>query len=57
MEIFLCTDLVGDVMDSDVMHGCSVTLEQRMKVSPTVPETGGKTLFTSSVKHSTFFTE
>lgn len=28
--------LVRDVMDGDVMHGCSVTLEQGVKVSPTV---------------------
>lgn len=28
--------LVRDVMDSDVMHGCSVALEQSVKVSPTV---------------------
>lgn len=33
------TDLVGNVMDGDVMHGCSVTLEQSMEVSPTMPET------------------
>lgn len=28
--------LVRYVMDSDVMHGCGVALEQRVKVSPTV---------------------
>lgn len=36
---FIHTDLVGNVMDGDVMHGCSVTLEQSMEVSPTVSET------------------
>lgn len=36
---FINTDLVGNVMDGDVMHGRSVTLEQSMKVSPTVSET------------------
>ena len=30
------TDLVGNVVDSDVMHGCTVTLKQSMEVSPTV---------------------
>jgi len=33
------TDLVGDVVDGDVMHGCRVTLKQSMKVSPTMSET------------------
>lgn len=28
--------LVRYVMDGDVMHGCGVALEQRVKVSPTV---------------------
>lgn len=32
------TDLVGNVVDSDVMHGCTVTLKQSMEVSPTVSE-------------------
>lgn len=41
------TYLVGDVVDSDVMHGSSVTLEQSVKVSPTVSATGGKRIFTS----------
>lgn len=36
------TYLVGDVVDCDVMHGRSVALEQSVKVSPTVPATGGK---------------
>lgn len=29
-------------MDGDVMHGCSVALEQSMEVSPTMPETENK---------------
>lgn len=33
------TDLVGNVVDGDVMHGCSVTLEQSMEVGPTMSET------------------
>lgn len=32
-------ELVGDVVDGDVMHGCRVTLKQSMKVSPTMSET------------------
>lgn len=37
----LRTDLVGDVVDRDVMHGRCVALEQSVKVSPTVPLAGG----------------
>lgn len=33
------TDLIGDVVDGDVMHGCSVTLKQSVEVSPTMSET------------------
>lgn len=32
------TDLIGNVVDGDVMHGCSVTLEESVEVGPTVPE-------------------
>lgn len=39
---FLCTHLVGDVVDSDVVHGGSVALEQSVKVRPTVPESSSK---------------
>lgn len=36
------TDLVGNVVDCDVMHGSSVTLKKRMQVSPTMSETEDK---------------
>lgn len=42
------TYLVGDVVDGDVMHGCRVTLEQSVKVSPTVPKTGNTGTIVSS---------
>lgn len=49
-----CTDLVGDVVDGDVMHGCCVTLEQSVKVSPTVPKTGN--IGTICIFHEAFYT-
>lgn len=39
LSVISNTDLIGDVMDGDVMHGCSVTLEQSVEVSPTMSET------------------
>lgn len=32
------TDLVGNIVDGDVMHGSSVTLKKSMQVSPTMSE-------------------
>lgn len=49
IEDFAQTDLVGNVVDSDVMHGCSVTLKQSMQVSSTVPERGNADIIYTEV--------
>lgn len=47
-------DLVGDVMDSDVMHGCSITLKQSVEVSPTMSETQNRHIVSLSMQFTIF---